>query len=367
MNILLAGYGNIGKAFMKLVEKYGCNHNITICDLEYNNMDSIQYINEHHSEIDLFINLTGLRTKLFLDLVYKYNLAYVDAGIENDDAEMTSYDYYKSLLETKANSKILLGFGMNPGLVEHIYFKNLPKKRHYAVVFETDKATKGNEIFNTWSCESYYLEACVNDKFISTPQNPYIVVDCPPIPFTVENQKREYLLIPHEEVFSIQRLSPLCDASMFIYQAPVSIQEYLLQNKISEEEAKQLKTQMDVTGTENVGVLIHDESDNLVYYHNTVSHEEIFKEFNTNATCWQTACGVYLGMEMIEVVEEGTVATVSDLSIKYPHEIDAVLKKIRFKIDTTEHYVLKEEFKQFVEQLQDKLENLGHGDCLAKY
>ncbi|MDD4844539.1 MAG: hypothetical protein PHU31_09440 [Anaerotignum sp.] len=72
-------------------------------------------------------------------------------------------------------------------------------------------------------------------------------------------------------------------------------------------------------------------------------------------------------MEMIEVVEEGTVATVSDLSIKYPHEIDAVLKKINFKIDTTEHYVLKEEFKQFVEQLQDKLENSGHGDCLAKY
>lgn len=364
MNILLAGYGNIGKAFMRLVEKYGCKDKITICDLEYNNIDALEYINEHSAEIDFVINLTGLRTNLFLDLIDKYNIMYLDAGIENADEEITSYDYYKKLLETKVNTKVLLGFGMNPGIIEHIYFKNLPNKKHFAIVFETDMATKGNEIFNTWSCESYYLEACVNNKFISTPNNPYIIVDYPPIPFTVENQRREYLIIPHEEVFSIQRLSPLCDASMFIYQAPVRIQEYLLRNKVSENQAKRLKTQMDVVGNENVGMLIYDYSDNLVYYHNTVSHEEIFKEFNTNATCWQTACGVYLGMEMIEIVEEGTIATVSDLSIKYPNEIDAVLKKIDFHIQTTEHYVKKEEFEHFIAQLQDKLGSVGVGRVL---
>ena len=82
MNILLAGYGNIGKAFMKLVEKYGCSHKITICDPLYNNMDVMAYINDHHAEIDLVINLTGLRTKLFMDLVLEYNFMYVDAGIE---------------------------------------------------------------------------------------------------------------------------------------------------------------------------------------------------------------------------------------------------------------------------------------------
>jgi hypothetical protein len=354
MKILLAGYGNIGKAFIKLVEKYGCTHEIVICDPIYNNEDAFQYMREHHAEIDLVINLTGLRTKLFLDLVLKYNLSYVDTGIENDDADISSYDYYKQLLELNVNTKVLLGFGMNPGIVEHIYFKNRPGKPHIAAVFETDTATKGQQIFNTWSCESYYLEACVNNKYVSTPKNPYIVVDCPPVHFAVEDKERKYLVIPHEEVFSIQRLSPLCDASLFIYQAPVSIQEYLLNNKISEAQLKSLKTEMDVTGTEKVGILMYDYSDNLVYYYNAVSHQEKFAEFNTNATCWQTACGVYLGMEMIEVVEDGTVATVSDLSVKYPDQIDAVLKKLDFVIDTTEHYVAKEEFEPFLCDLKDQ-------------
>ncbi len=364
MHILLAGYGNIGKAFIKLVEKYGCKHKITICDPEHNNIDAIKYINAHHAEIDLVINLTGLRTGVFFNPVFKHNLMYLDTGIENADADITSYDYYKKLLGTKINTRVLLGFGMNPGIVEHIYFRNLPDKRHIAVVFETDTATKGNDIFNTWSAESYYLEACVNDKFISTPRNPYVIVESFPVNFTVENQKRKYLIIPHEEVFSIQRLNPLCDASMFIYQAPVGMQEYLLNNELNVDQVKSLKTLMDVVGTENVGMLIYDYSDNLVYYHNTVSHEDIFKEFNTNATCWQTACGVYLGMEMIEVVEDGTVATVSDLSIKYPDEINAVLKKINFVIQKTEHYVRKEEFEHFITQLRGKLEISGQAKCL---
>jgi hypothetical protein len=354
MNILLAGYGNIGKTFMKLVEKYGCKHKIAIADPVYNNLDAVSYINAHHEEIDLVINLTGLRTGLLLDPVLEHDLMYVDAGIENDDADITSYDYYKQLLELKVNTKVLLGFGMNPGIVEHIYFKNRPAKRHMAPVFETDAATKGHEIFNTWSCESYYLEACVNNKYVSTPKDPYIVLDCPPVHFTVENKDRQYLIIPHEEVFSIQRLSPLCDACMFIYQAPVGIQEFLLNNKIEEAQIKSLKTQMDVEGTEKVGILMYDYSDNLVYYHNAVSHTDKFAEFGANATCWQTACGVYLAMEMIEVVENGTVATVSDLSLKYPDQIDAVLEKIDFVIDATEHYISKKEFECFIQSLKDK-------------
>lgn len=48
---------------------------------------------------------------------------------------------------------------MNPGLIEYMYLKQNISKNHITIEFETDTGVHSDDIFNTWSPETYYTES----------------------------------------------------------------------------------------------------------------------------------------------------------------------------------------------------------------
>ncbi len=351
MSILLAGYGNIGKALVSIMKKQKTFENIVVCDTR-DGIDCRAYIHAHHQELEAVVNLTDLQTNEVLDLCVRYGLDYLDAGIEDFPPGKTAYEYYGDLLCTKSPARALFGFGMNPGLVEHLYFAYRPNKEHVAFVFEFDDATKDSEIFNTWSASSYYDEAVHDDKFLAVQgKGGFVVQDPGPFCLTAGGVKREFLLIPHEEVFSLCRKSEKCMASAFLYQAPPAIQKHFLENgkALSETQARSFQSLYDVAGTETVGMLFYvPGEDDVRYVYNRISHEEIFRQFGTNGTCWQTALGVYLGLFLREKLPKNCVATVSDLALSHQEQISDFLKTVGFEINTANCFVPREEIENMV-------------------
>ncbi len=351
MSILLAGFGNIGKALVSLMKEQGEFQDIVVCDVK-DGIDCRTYIHEHHEELEAVLNLTDLQTNDVLDLCVEYGLDYIDAGIEDFPRGKTAYEYYNELLKIKTPARALFGFGMNPGLVEHLYFAHRPKGEHVALVFEFDDAHKDGQVFNTWSASSYYDEAVYDDKFLAVQGKGGLVVKDPgPLYLTAGGQKREFLLIPHEEVFSLCRKNRACKASAFLYQAPPAIQRYFMDygKTLSEEEVRSYKSLYDVNGHETVGMLFYEaENENVRYVYNRISHEEIYKKYGTNGTCWQTALGAYLALHLRKKLPIGGVFTVSDVAETYSETITQFLNRVGFHIESTDFFVPHEEVKQLV-------------------
>ncbi len=351
MSILLAGYGNIGKALVSIMKEQNTFKDIVVCDTK-DGVDCRDYIRAHHNELEAVLNLTDLQTNEVLDLCVAYDIDYVDAGIEDFPAGKTAYEYYEELLKTKTQARALFGFGMNPGLVEYIYFAHRPKKEHVAFVFEFDDARRGKEIFNTWSASSYYDEAVHDDKFLAVQgKGGFVVEDPGAFCLTAGGTKREFLLIPHEEVFSLCRKSKTCLASAFLYQAPPAIQNYLLQNgkNITEAQSRELPSLYDVEGNETVGMLFYvPDEENVRYVYNCISHEEIYAKYATNGTCWQTALGVYLALHLRKHLPKHCVATVSDVASEYQSIIGEFLQEVHFEMESVDFYVPREEIERKV-------------------
>ena len=344
MNVLLAGHGNIGRSFEAILRRQGDPVNLVVCDLK-NGLDCFDYLNTHPTEVDAVINLTGMPTGPLLDVCRKHGIDYVDAGIENTTG-ISHYDYYKQILATPTQSRLLFGFGMNPGLIEHLYFRNRPQKEHIAIVLEFDEAVSDTvPVFNTWSPASYFDEAVITAKYMSTQKQPYVDMTEKmrgnPVEMELLGKPHEFVMIPHEEIFSMIRLEPKCLGACFLYQAPVSIQNFLLKNdrNVPEEEIREIPTLHDVKGIDSVGMLFYDFGDNLVYCRNAGDHAKRFKQFGVNATCWQTACGIYTAMKLLPIMKKGQIATMSDASVMFPNEIDAILKSLDFTVDRIENAV----------------------------
>ncbi len=349
MSILLAGYGNIGKALVSIMKEQHTFQDIIICDIN-NGMDCRDYIRKHHNELEAVLNLTDLQTNEVLDLCVTYGLDYLDAGIEDFPPGKTAYEYYNELLQTKTSARALFGFGMNPGLVEVLYFAHRPQEEHVAFVFEFDDARKGEEIFNTWSASSYYDEAVHDDKFLAVQGKGGLVVPNPgPLRLTAGGRQREFLLIPHEEVFSLCRKNKKCLASAFLYQAPPAIQHYFENHgaQLTDQQVRAFPSLYDVQGHETVGMLFYTPgNDNVRYVYNRVCHEEIFKRFGTNGTCWQTALGAYLGLYLRNLLPKGCVATVSDIAETYKDDIALFLQKNGFVVQCEDHFVPRDELER---------------------
>lgn len=107
-------------------------------------------------------------------------------------------------------------------------------------------------------------------------------------------------------------------------------------------------------------MLFYDYTDNLRWVRNRGNHEKIFRRFGCNATCWQTACGVFTAYRLIKKLQPGEAVTMSDISVRFKTEIDAILDELDFKIECTEHAVDPAEFREqvlswLVPHLRDRL------------
>ena len=189
-----------------------------------------------------------------------------------------------------------------------------------------------------------------------------VLKDRLPIRLTADGQLRDFCVIPHEESFYVMKHSPDCEAFAFLYQAPLSCQRFMQSNlgRLTPEDVRAVPVLHDVRGRDSVGMLFYDHTDNLRWVRNCGSHEKIFRKFGCNATCWQTACGVFVAYRLIKKLRPGEAVTMSDISVRFKSEIDAVLDELDFKIECTEHAVDPAEFREqvlswLVPHLHDRL------------
>jgi len=363
MNILLAGHGSIGRAFEAIYRDRREPHDLFVCDLR-NGQNCLDLIRDRRYHWDLVINLTGMMTADILPVCLERSIDYIDAAFEDESIEVDAsrdpdeyYRHYQEMIRLRPQgSRAMFGFGMNPGIIEHIYFSHKPERPHIAIELEYDSAEKGDAVFCTWSPASYFLESVRAAKIITTQQHPYknfasILNGRLPIRLTADGIRRDFCVIPHEESFYVMKNSPDCQAFAFLYQAPIKCQQFLQDRTgslSSEDVCAAVPVLHNVSGQDSVGMLFYDYSDNLYWVRNRGDHQRIFRKFGCNATCWQTACGVFAAYRLIRLLQPGETVTMSDISRRFQPEIDSILRELDFRIERTDHAVDPAEFQNAV-------------------
>ncbi|MCL5036446.1 MAG: hypothetical protein M1269_04925 [Chloroflexi bacterium] len=352
MNILIAGFGNIGRAIDSLLRNSKSTKvsSIYLCDNKFHGITVQEWIKKYYNKINLVINLTGEPTDKILSLCQEYNLDYIDTCIElSDNDSRTLATAFQEIRSTKSNVKALIGFGMNPGIIEYIYSMSMPKTRHIAVEFEYDTATlKGDQVFNTWSPTSYYLESIIEPPFFYSKKHQIYYLPSPGAKIeallNIDGIKRIFHLIPHEELISIGDSNRYCELCAFFYQPPLSIQEFIKDNlyNINFQKVKNiLPPTSEIFGEDTVGIIIDSGNKHLSYHFNKASHSECIRTFKdrdnkgVNATSWQVACGIFVALELISFVDPG-IYTMSNLATKFSSQIEKILSELNFYIDYRE-------------------------------
>ena len=118
--------------------------------------------------------------------------------------------------------------------------------------------------------------------------------------------------------------------------------------RMTPEDVRAVPVLHDVRGQDSVGMLFYDYTDNLYYVRNRGDHQKIFRKFGSNATCWQTACGVFVAYRLISRLNPGEVVTMSDISVRFRPEIDKVLRELDFQITRDDYAINPEEFRKNV-------------------
>ena len=133
--ILLAGYGNIAHAFESVLteQEPSGSYTLTTCDLK-DGQDILTFLPEHHDEFDVVVNTSLANSDDVARMCIDYGLDYIDVcsvGGMDTDEDMTLNDYLsmvKQTLQMPTHSHVMFGFGINPGLLEHVYQRYKPQE-----------------------------------------------------------------------------------------------------------------------------------------------------------------------------------------------------------------------------------------------
>ena len=361
MRYLLMGCGAIGKSLLAIIKNLQEDYDITVCDPKINGLTGQEMIRKQHQDFDVVINLTQEKTIPIMDLCDTYGLAYIDAGFECDESGFSKpsvcYEAFAKVVNSSIKGRQLLGFGMNPGIIEYMVKVYAPDRPYLAVTFETDTpippAGSEGQVFATWCPTTYYAEAAECPANVVGKEGTFIHVS--------DAKRRDYRLTtkigtyfydvtPHDELYSIVKFNELCQGSAFIFHAPDNLQEFAHENPVPASEiwkrVSEIPVYDDLEGEEHVGVIFYDGTDNLSYVVNRVKHADCYKKVGRNATSWQTACGVYIAMQLIADIPEGTKLTFSQATDLYKDKIREILRKLDFKIERINYFMDKEEFDQ---------------------
>ena len=326
--ILLAGYGNIAHAFEKIMNEQEQNGSftLTICDLK-DGQDIFDFLPRHHDEFDVVVNTSVANSIEIARMCIDYGLDCIDVagfadGIETDDTVSTA-DYIedmKRILCWPTHSRVMFGFGINPGILEHVYQRYKPQGPHYAFELEHDDSVSDEyEVFGTWSPLMYAEESCRAELVVGTRQN---VIDVTQqlkeeggtIRLTYHGSERHYLPVPHEELLSMLLLAipvPHC-----------------------------------LKGEDQAGILFWDTKERLYWVKSVVDNQTTWKRYGTNAVCWETATGAWIAYRLLDAASTDHPHTMTELSQLMPEKIDALLKQIGLTFETEEQPFSIDEFKQ---------------------
>ena len=334
MNILIAGYGGIGMAVHTLLKAlpFDWVNDVLIADIK-DGTSGQAMIRDQHERIDLVLNVTTDDAASIRELCRHYDIHYLDTGLD------MARDIVDLLPGPDTRRSVhLLGFGMNPGLIEFMYRRERPSGRHNALMLEKDTAERGSIPFATWSPQIYYSEAMVEPPFVCVDGELADIAFGPSRPsvrLEMEDllPEDDYLWVPHEELFSIAANNPDCEFAGYLYSAPNLIQDLAIECRASGRDFPELPVHHDLRGCDTVGLLLTGETEPSRYVYNTADHQQCFRCFGINGTAWQVACGVCAGLYLTPRLPSGSY-TMSTLPEDYLPLVEHCLERLDFIINS---------------------------------
>lgn len=375
--ILLAGYGNIAQAFEKVIKEQedASSYQITTCDIK-DGYDIIDYLPQHKGEFDVVINTSLANSTRLSLLCAEMKIDYIDVGIEDgiDDEVTPSYDYIsmmKDYMNVKTpHSRMLLGFGINPGILEHIYQKYKPQSKHYTFEMEHDDAvSKEYKVFATWSPFMYVEESIFSENIVCRQdgKGTHVIEMDKQLSkmggaFTLNyhGEKRKYVPVCHEELVTMILSDPNLLGTAYLFQAPKVLQQYCLDKGklITQKEALSIPVLDNLQGEDQVGMLFWDLSDNIYWIKNVMANQATWKRYGINAVCWQTAVGLWIGYKMMDKLPCNHPHTMTEVSQLYGEDIDRLLEQVGMHFEREDHVFDVEEFKENIIRYIDEKTDL---------
>lgn len=302
-----------------------CPHLIDRSTLYTLDLKDLGAVRKHLSDTrtELIIDLSWADTVDMLHICNDLGIAYVNSALEivevdeDEDLEgftlMERYLRFESAKDKFTNMKGIVCSGMNPGVVQwmaHAMMEAYPDEKPVAcyiveqdsTFFQDKSLVRPDTLYSSWSPECYLDEAIDNYPLFVKQHMPlhlYSPVYAQEFKVTLGDIHFYGSLVPHEEVLTMGKLYDM--ELGFIYKVndytTKMIRDHLHEKddlwdfnfKVFDPAEAQLE------GEDLVGVLLVYK-DKERYMYNVMDSQTTYREFGTNATYMQVACGVYAGV-----------------------------------------------------------------------
>jgi saccharopine dehydrogenase-like NADP-dependent oxidoreductase len=283
---------------------------------------SIDRFTEHliSTGTGLVIDVSWGDTVDLLRCCNKQGVKYVNTAMENtyiDDNEEQFYgfplaermDYFEKYKGEFTNTSAIICSGMNPGVVQWMALELLKGHKEQplgcyiveedSTFFKDGGKARKNVIYTTWSPECFLDEAIASYPMLVKNNTPlFLYEDVYDIEFKVTLGDKEFFgcLMPHEEVYTLGKISDMeCG---FLYKVNDHTTELIRSNLADVDRLWDYEMEVldpgnhELAGKDLVGVLLVYE-DKEVFMYNMLETDQIYPKFQTNATYFQVACGLY--------------------------------------------------------------------------
>ncbi|MET3197015.1 S-adenosylmethionine decarboxylase related protein [Bacillus sp. OAE603] len=296
---------------------------VTFHEMNLNNLASF---NKHliDSNTSLVIDVSRADSVEMLRCCNELGIKYVNTALESeivdeDESIKNGFPLKERLRifeENKRkfkNTSAIIGSGMNPGIVQWMALDLMnrhPSEKpqacyiveHDDSFYENPSVAQKDTIYTTWSPVCFLEEAVTSfPMFVKQDIPIFLYENVYSVEFKVTLGDKQFYgcLMPHEEVFIIGKLFNL--ESGFLYRVNEHTTNLIRENlnnidQIMDFDKKLLDpSTAPLTGEDLVGVLlVYEDKERFVY--NVMNNEYAFKNYGTNATYLQVACGVYAGV-----------------------------------------------------------------------
>ncbi|MDR7073993.1 S-adenosylmethionine decarboxylase related protein [Fictibacillus barbaricus] len=290
-------------------------------EFDLNNLDLFR---EHltATKTNLVIDVSWADTVEMLSCCNELGVSYINTALENRgvDEDETLYGFplaeriisFESNKEKFTNTTAIVGSGMNPGVVQWMAHKLIHQSskppiacyivEHDTSFFKDQKMVDSKTLCTAWSVECFLDEAILSYPMYVSHHIPlYLYEQVYQTEYTVKLGNKEFkgCLMPHEEVLSLGKLYDM--EIGFLYRVNEHTTQIIRDNLHQVDDLWDWNHQLidpslgEIEGEDLVGVLlVYDDHEEYIY--NVMNTNEIYSKFQTNATYFQVACGLFGGI-----------------------------------------------------------------------
>ncbi|MCY6371479.1 adenosylmethionine decarboxylase [Clostridium ganghwense] len=320
---------------MTYFEKWFPNIKNKITLYEFNLKDTYRFMEHLRStKTTHVIDISNADTVEMLKCCNELGVVYINSAFENTSVDenvdlegftlQERYKIYESNKKEFLNTTAIICSGMNPGVVQWMAVELINKNPHevpkacYIVeedtsFYEDESFVDKDTIYTTWSTECFLDEAILSyPAFMKQHMPLFMYKKVYDLEFKVSLGKKQFYgcLMPHEEAITLGQLYNM--ETGFIYKINDHTTNLIKDNIDNLENLwnKPMKVldpaEAPLKGEDLVGVLVVYE-DKERYMYNVLNNKEIFARYQTNATYFQVACGIYgaLATVLLDDIPQG--------------------------------------------------------------